>query len=187
MAVRDIVIAPHPTLRVKCEPVVEYSRDLHTLLDDMHESMVVNNGIGLAAPQVGIPLQVAIIDISSDYIEQPAISPISGVSAAEHVHEQRLELINPKIVSTTKKVSSEEGCLSIPDYRETISRFYSISVEACDRHGRKFSFSANELLAFAVQHEVDHLHGVLFVDHLSRLKKTLFRKWAIKNLGTADL
>jgi peptide deformylase len=187
MAIRDIVIAPHPTLRVRCEPVVQYSQDLHTLLDDMYDSMVANNGIGLAAPQVGVPLQVAIIDISSDYIEQPNISATSDSPATQHIHAQRLELINPQIVSSTKKTPSEEGCLSIPDYRDTISRFYSVSVHAFDRHGRPFSFVANELLAFAVQHEVDHLNGILFVDHLSRLKKTLFRKWATKNLGSADI
>jgi len=187
MALRDIVIVPNPILRTPCEPVVDYSRELHTLLDDMYESMLANNGIGLAAPQIGITLQVAIIDISSDYIEQPNISSGVSIPAGEHLHGKRLELINPRILSNQKKVSSEEGCLSIPEYRDTISRSFSVTVEACDRHGRPFSFSAHELLAFAVQHEIDHLHGVLFVDHLSRLKKTFFRKWAIKNLGSANI
>lgn len=188
MALRDIVIVPNPILRSPCEPVVEYSKELHTLLDDMYESMLANNGIGLAAPQIGVLQQVAIIDIASDYIEQPTISSSSDLTPKEqHIHEKRLEIINPRIVSTQKKVSSEEGCLSIPDYRDTVSRFFSVTVDAFDRHGRPFSFSAHELLAFAVQHEVDHLHGILFVDHLSRLKKTLFRKWAIKNLGSANI
>jgi peptide deformylase len=187
MALRNIVTVPNTILRSLCAPVEEYSENLHTLLDDMYESMVVNNGIGLAAPQVGVTQQVAIIDISSDYIEQPSISSASATPKEQHVHEKRLELINPRIVSTAKKVSSEEGCLSIPNYRETISRFLTITVDAFDRHGRPFSFSANELLAFAVQHEVDHLNGILFVDHLSRLKKTLFRKWAIKNIGSTEI
>lgn len=187
MAVRDIVTAPAPVLRAQCEPVSAFASELHSLLDDMYESMLAYNGIGLAAPQVGIPQQVAIIDISSDYIEQPAISSASTPVKEHHVHQQRLELINPRIVQTLQEVSSEEGCLSIPDYRDTIKRFYTVAVEAFDRHGRPFSFTANELLAFAVQHEVDHLHGVLFVDHLSRLKKALFKKWAAKNLGSAEI
>jgi peptide deformylase len=187
MAPRDIVIVPDPILRSPCEPVVEYSKELHTLLDDMYESMVANNGIGLAAPQVGVAQQVAIIDLSSDYIEQPSISSGASIPKEQHLHGKRLELINPRIMSSQKKVSSDEGCLSIPDYRDSVSRFFSITVDAFDRHGRPFSFSAQELLAFAVQHEVDHLHGVLFIDHLSRLKKTYFRKWAVKNLGSADI
>jgi len=187
MAVRDIVIAPHPTLRSPAAPVERYSKDLHTLLDDMYESMVANNGIGLAAPQVGISQQVAIIDLSSDYIETPIITSRGGSPGEQHLYEKRLELINPLVVVGSKKVSSEEGCLSIPDYRDTISRSAEVNVEAFDRHGREFAFSATELLAFAVQHEVDHLGGILFTDHLSRLKKNLFRKWAIKNLGTADI
>jgi peptide deformylase len=85
------------------------------------------------------------------------------------------------------KVSSDEGCLSIPEYRDSISRFETVTVEAHDRHGRPFSLKAAELLAFAVQHEVDHLNGVLFTDHLSRLKKTLFKKWAQKNLGASEI
>jgi peptide deformylase len=186
MALRDIVIVPDPILRAQCEPVADYSKELHRLLDDMYESMIANNGIGLAAPQISISQQVAIIDVSSDYIEHPSISSGASVPKEEHLHGKCLELINPRIVSSQKKVSSDEGCLSIPDYRDTVSRFFSVTVEAFDRHGRPFSFSAHELLAFAVQHEIDHLHGILFVDHLSRLKKTYFRKWAIKNLGSAD-
>lgn len=187
MAIRDIIVAPHPVLRTKCDPILHFTKDLHILLDDMYESMVAYNGIGLAAPQIGVPQQIAIIDIGSEYIEQPDILSSSAQSASQHMHNQRLELINPKIITTDRKTSSEEGCLSIPEYRDTISRFDTITVDAFDRHGRAFSFRANELLAFAVQHEVDHLNGVLFTDHLSRLKKTLFRKWATKNLGLAEI
>ena len=188
MAILDIVTAPNQLLRTPCEPITKFAKQLHTLLDDMYESMVANNGIGLAAPQVGILQQVAIIDISSDYIDQPKIiSEQEEDPSVSHTHQSRLELINPKITSAVKKVSSDEGCLSIPDYRDTISRSEKITVDAFDRHGRPFSFEATELLAFAVQHEVDHLNGILFVDHLSRLKKTLFKKWAIKNLGSGEI
>jgi peptide deformylase len=187
MALLDIVTAPNQLLRTPCESITKFAKQLHTLLDDMYESMVANNGIGLAAPQVGVLQQVAIIDISSDYIDQPKIISEQEDPPISHTHQGRLELINPKILSAVKKVSSDEGCLSIPDYRDTISRSEMITVAAFDRHGRPFSFEATELLAFAVQHEVDHLNGILFVDHLSRLKKTLFKKWAIKNLGSGEI
>lgn len=184
MTVLEIVTIPSEILRAPCADVTVFDAALHGFLDDMYESMVANNGIGLAAPQVAVSKRVAIVDISSDYIEQPAISSQASVPPQEHTHKQRLELINPRIISGTDKVPSDEGCLSIPDYRDSISRSYSVTVEALDRHGRPFSFEAEELLSFAVQHEIDHLNGILFTDHLSRLKKTLFKKWLIKNLGT---
>lgn len=187
MTIRDIITVPNELLRAPCADVSDFGASLHSLLDDMYESMVVNNGIGLAAPQVAVNQKVAIIDISSDYIAQPVISSHAGVEAREHTFKKRLELINPRIISGTKKVSSEEGCLSIPDYRDSVPRMYAITIEASDRLGRPFSLSAEELISFAIQHEVDHLHGVLFTDHLSRLKKTLFKKWLIKNVGVDSI
>lgn len=187
MALLEIKIAPDPILRTPTQPVTDFGAALHSFLDDMYETMVAANGIGLAAPQVGVAQQVAIIDISGDYIPQPMITAAPNVAAADHTHKGRLELINPTITSGSKRVSSDEGCLSIPDFRDSIPRFDLVSVTAHDRHGRPFSLSAEELLAYAIQHEVDHLNGILFVDHLSRLKKTFFKKWAIKNLGSADV
>lgn len=187
MALLEIKIAPDPVLRSPTQPVTTFDAGLHTLLDDMFETMVANNGIGLAAPQVGVLKQIAIIDISGDYVAQPSITPAPNVPPVDHTHKQRLELINPTITSGVNRVTSEEGCLSIPDFRDSIPRFDVVSVTAHDRLGRQFSLSAEELLAYAIQHEVDHLNGVLFVDHLSRLKKTFFKKWAIKNLGSADV
>jgi peptide deformylase len=184
MALLDIVTVPDPVLRAPCVEVSDFGARLHTLLDNMFDSMLANNGIGLAAPQVAISEKIAIIDISSDYIQQPTITSHSNVASAQHIHQQRLELINPRIVSRTDQVPSEEGCLSIPDYRDTIKRAYTVSVEAQDRHGRAFSATVEDLLAFAIQHEVDHLNGILFVDHLSRLKKNLFKRWLVKNFGT---
>jgi len=187
MPVLEIKIAPHPVLREKTSEVAVFDTKLHTLLDDMFETMLAANGIGLAAPQIGISQQIAIIDVSGDYVERPLITSGTDIAPEQHLHKERLELINPEIVNGGAKVSSEEGCLSIPDYRDSISRHESVTVKARDRHGRPFQLSATELLAFAIQHEVDHLNGILFVDHLSRLKKTFFRKWAVKNLGSADL
>jgi peptide deformylase len=187
MALLQIRIAPDPALRSPTEAVTSFDATLHTFLDDMFETMLANNGIGLAAPQVGVLTQVAIIDVSSEYIERPTITTSLSIAAVEHLYKERLELINPIITEGVNKVSSDEGCLSIPEYRDSISRFETVTVQAHDRHGRAFTLKATELLAFAVQHEVDHLNGVLFTDHLSRLKKTLFRKWAQKNLGTSEI
>lgn len=148
----------------------------------MYETMVRNDGLGLAAPQVGQSERIAIIDLTLEYMSRPQISSKSGHSPEAHVHEGRLELINPAIVGKAQRlVPSEEGCLSVPSFRDTIKRHDTVTVEAVDRHGRAFTVEAGELLAFALQHEIDHLNGVLFVDHLSRLKKVLFRKWCIKN------
>lgn len=187
MALLDLKIAPHPVLREKAAEVSSFDRSLHQFLDDMFETMLAHNGIGLAAPQVGVSKRVAIIDVSGDYIQPPSVEPAANAAPSDHIYNGRLELINPELISGDTKVSSEEGCLSIPEYRDTIIRHHNVTVKAHDRLGRAFSLSAVELLAFAIQHEVDHLHGVLFVDHLSRLKKTFFRKWAIKHLGNSEI
>jgi len=187
MAILDIKIAPHVALRSPTASVSEFGVTLHGFLDDMFDTMLANNGIGLAAPQVGVLDRVAIIDLSGDYMPQPDIRSAVGTAPAEHIFNGRLELINPEIVQSESRVTSEEGCLSIPEYRDSIHRFNQVVVKAHDRNGREFTASAHELLAFAIQHEVDHLNGVLFVDHLSRLKKSLFRKWALKNLGVVDI
>jgi peptide deformylase len=187
MALREIIIAPNPVLRAPCVAVSDFNGELHTLLDDMYESMLANNGIGLAAPQIGLSKAVAVIDLSTGSTEPPSIKSLADIAPLDHTHKERLELINPKIVNSATKVSSEEGCLSIPDYRETITRFETVTVEALDRRGRPFSLTAVDFLAFAIQHEVDHLNGVLFTDHLSRLKRTFFRKWAIRNLGSGEI
>lgn len=168
MAVREIVTYPAPILRQKTALVTEFNSALHTLLDDMQQTMYVARGIGLAAPQVGVGLRVAVIDTSEDKSEY-------------------LELINPQIIAREGEISSEEGCLSIPDYRETISRFAKITVRALDRKGQEFEFTSEELLGICAQHEIDHLDGVLFIDHMSRLKRGLFNKWLKKNGGVSSL
>ena len=187
MVLRDIIIAPNPLLRTPCDEIATFDQTLHDLLDDMYDSMVANNGIGLAAPQIGIVIRVAIIDLSTNSTEEPVIKSLCNKSPHAHIYQQRLELINPKIISGKNKVSSEEGCLSIPDYRDSITRYETVTVEALDRGGNAYSLTGVDLLAFAIQHEVDHLNGILFIDHLSRLKKTFFRKWALKNLAPGEI
>lgn len=183
MALLDLVLVPNPILREQCEEITAFDGQLHTMLDDMFETMVYHNGVGLAAPQVGSNKSVTVIDIAGDYIQKPVITTPGGDSEDIYVRNNRLELINPIVELGSQKVSSDEGCLSIPDYRETIRRSYSIKVTAQDRLGQRFELEAEDFLAFVIQHEVDHLNGILFTDHLSRLKKTLFRKWCMKHIG----
>lgn len=163
MAKREVRIFPDPVLREKCSDVDHFGGELAQLLDDMRETMYQEHGIGLAAPQVGETIRVTVVDVSEDGSEC-------------------IELINPTIISSDGKVSSEEGCLSIPDYRDTVTRNATISVEAYDREGTKFQLDATELLSICIQHEIDHLDGVLFVDRLSRLKRDIFKRWMKKQL-----
>lgn len=181
MAILDLKIIPDPILRVVTTDVGTFDAKLHRFLDDMYETMVSSNGIGLAAPQVGSSQRIAIMDLSLEGVPPPKITSLSDRDPATHIHNQRLEMINAKLVSSGSSVSSDEGCLSIPDYRDSIKRFETVTITSHDRHGNLFQVEAEELTAFCIQHEMDHLDGVLFVDHLSRLKKQLFRRWCTKN------
>lgn len=158
MTILDIRTFPDPVLREKTQVVTDFGDSLKKLLDDMFETMRHAHGIGLAAPQVGVLQQVAVIDISED-------------------QNERIDLVNPQIVEGNGKVSSEEGCLSIPEYRDSIKRRSEVVVRAQDSQGNPFELHADGLLAICLQHEIDHLNGVLFIDHLSRLKRELFRRW----------
>ncbi|MCB0330085.1 MAG: peptide deformylase [Bdellovibrionales bacterium] len=159
MTTLDIKIYPDEVLRQKTELVTEFSKELHQFLDNMAETMYSANGVGLAAPQVGVLQRITVIDVSEE-------------------GNDLMEFINPQIIAREGKVPSEEGCLSIPDFRDKIFRAETVTVEAVNRHGEPFSVEADELLAICLQHEIDHLEGVLFIDHLTRLKKDMFkRKW----------
>jgi peptide deformylase len=133
----------------------------------MFLTMYAHGGIGLAASQIGILERVAVVDISPD-------------------QSQKLVLINPEITERLGSVSSEEGCLSIPEYRDTIKRSERIQVSAQDIEGNPQLISADGMLAICIQHEVDHLNGTLFVDHLSRLKREFFKRW-LKKQGIAQV
>lgn len=149
---------PDPILRRPTDPVKQFDQQLAKLLDQMKETMYRANGIGLAAPQIGDTRRICVVDVSED-------------------GQQPLEFINPRIVTRAGKIDSEEGCLSIPEYRATIKRSTQVTVEAQDRQGEQLTLEAEGLLAICLQHEIDHLEGVLFVDHLSRLKRELFKRW----------
>jgi len=149
-----------PVLETPCAKITEFGTEkLKKLVADMFETMWANKGVGLAAPQVGELLQVTVIDTSGG--ENP---------------DERLVLINPEIVSLEGQQLGEEGCLSIPGFREDVRRAMTAKVQAYDVDGNKFEVTGEELLARAFQHEIDHLHGILFLKHLSPLKRDLIRR-----------
>ncbi len=162
MASREIRIYPDPVLRNKTDRVEKIDSSLDRLIEDMVATMHAAPGVGLAANQVGVALQLAVIDLSSRENE-------------EHRHPL-LIIINPEILSMDGSITEEEGCLSIPDYAEKVKRAARVKVRAQDRMGKFFEVEAEGLLAKALQHEIDHLNGLLFVDHLSPLKKNIFKR-----------
>lgn len=180
MALLDLKFFPDQVLRSPTGQVVSFDHELHSFLDNMRETMESENGIGLAAPQVGVLKKIAVIDLSVETLIEPTIESLSSRLPQSHIHDGCLELLNPTIIAGEKKVSSEEGCLSIPDFRDSVMRHVGVTVEAVDRHGYAFRLTASKLLAYCIQHEVDHLNGVLFIDHLSPLKKHFFKKWCKK-------
>jgi peptide deformylase len=152
----EIVKYPDPVLNKVGEPVTVFDEELKTLVDEMFESMYVAHGIGLAAPQIGLSKRITVIDVS--FKKNP---------------EDKLVLINPEIVEREGKQFEEEGCLSLPDIREKVTRAAKVTVRAQNAEGEWFEVEGEELLSRALQHEIDHLDGVLFLDRLSRLKRDL--------------
>jgi peptide deformylase len=155
MAVRPILILPDPRLRLVSEPVKAIDGEVQKLLEDMFETMYDAPGIGLAAIQVGVPKRVITADLAKK--EEP---------------RQPQVFINPEIVSRSEDLSIyEEGCLSIPEIHEDVERPAQVRVRYLDRDGKPHEVDAEGLLATCLQHEIDHLNGVLFIDHLSKLKR----------------
>jgi peptide deformylase len=148
LAIRKIVIYPAEVLEKKCRPVVKFDRKLVKLLDDMYDTMIEYDGVGLAAPQIGIDERVAIVDIDDE----------SGT----------IEMINPRIINNSGEQTGPEGCLSFPDLFGEVTRPNYVKIEAFDRKGKKYTLEAKEFLARAIQHEMDHLDGVLFTSKVSR-------------------
>jgi len=162
MALREIRTYPDPVLRKKTSRVEQIDSSLDRLIEDMVETMHAAPGVGLAANQVGAPLQLAVIDLSSREDEEE--------------RHPLLVIINPEILTMEGSVIEEEGCLSIPDYAEKVKRAARVKVRAQDRTGKQFELEAEGLMAKALQHEIDHLNGLLFVDRLSPLKKSFFKR-----------
>lgn len=161
MAIREIITAPDPRLRVVSKPVERVDDDLRALMDDMLETMYAAPGIGLAAIQIGEPLRVIVMDLAGEG-EPP---------------EPRF-FVNPEIIEPAEETSIyQEGCLSVPEFYEDVERPAACRVRYLDYHGEPQELAAEGLLATCIQHEMDHLEGVLFIDRLSRLKRdTILRK-----------
>ncbi|HEX4022594.1 MAG TPA: peptide deformylase [Acidobacteriaceae bacterium] len=151
-----IVKYPDPVLQRPAEPVMEFDNKLRQLVDDMFASMHEAEGIGLAAPQIGISKRLTVIDLS--FQKNP---------------EDKIVLINPQVILAEGKQHEEEGCLSLPDIRDKVTRAARVKVQAQDAHGKTFEVEGTELLARALQHEIDHLDGILFIYRISRLKRDL--------------
>src|ERR1700712_3245637 len=147
---------PDPLLARKADPVTVFDKELAKLTDDMFQSMYAAEGIGLAAPQIGLSKRLFIVDTSLGKNQ-----------------DEKLVLINPEIIEREGKQVEEEGCLSLPEIREKVQRAAKVKVRAQDVTGTWFETEGEELLARAMQHEIDHLDGILFIDRLSRLKRDL--------------
>lgn len=159
MALLDIVIHPDPLLREVCNPVENVDDELRTLLNNMAQTMYSAPGIGLAGPQVASLKRIIVVDVG----EEPEYGQVGRL----------YKLINPEIIKAEGETYSEEGCLSIPEIRETVRRAENVIVKAIDEDGEELTIEASGLLSICLQHEIDHLNGVLFIDHLSRLKRHL--------------
>ena len=156
MSILDIRVLGDPILREDTTPVDEITDEIRTLAEDMFETMELAKGIGLAAPQVGRSERMAVIDVD----------------------DQRFVIINPEVVFTEGKAKAEEGCLSIPDVYGDVERPAKVRVKATGLDGQPFEIEASELLGRCLQHEIDHLHGKLFIDYLSVLKRrSALVKW----------
>jgi peptide deformylase len=159
-----------PVLEAPSAPITDFDTpELHKLLDDMFESMYAAKGVGLAAPQIGISKRIAVVDLSVS--EDP---------------EQKLVLINPEIIHREGTQTSEEGCLSIPGFREQVARPMKVTVRAQDVKGETFEKTGEDLLARAFAHEIDHLHGRLYITHVSALKRDLIRRKIRKLVKSGD-
>ncbi|HZT33644.1 MAG TPA: peptide deformylase [Bryobacteraceae bacterium] len=166
--VYPIVKYGDPVLEREAETVTDFDDpELHKLLEDMFESMYAAKGVGLAAPQIGIARKIAVIDCSN------------GQNPAE-----KLVLINPQVVKVEGKQVGEEGCLSIPGFREQVKRGKRVTVRAQNAKGEPFEMTGEDLLARAFQHETDHLYGRLYISHISALKRDLIRR-KVKKLARA--
>jgi len=159
MAIKKIITFPNPVLREKAKKITVFDDELKRLAADMGETMYDAPGVGLAANQIGIARQIIVVDISREENEKKYIA-----------------LVNPVISDGEGSETGEEGCLSVLEFESKVKRFKKIHVTALDLEGKEMNFDAEDRFARIIQHEVDHLHGKLFIDHISRLKLTLYKK-----------
>jgi peptide deformylase len=157
--VYPIVKFGDPVLEKKAAPVTDFNEELRKLVDDMFESMYAAHGVGLAAPQIGISKRIAVIDVT--FKEDP---------------DAKVVLVNPEIIHTEGRQTSNEGCLSIPEFREKVTRPMKVKVRAQNAEGKTIEVEGEELLARALLHETDHLNGKLYISHVSALKRDLIKR-----------
>lgn len=157
--VREILIWPDPVLKKKASTVAQVDDSIRSLVNDMFETMYAADGVGLAAPQIGVLKQVIVLDTTP---RQPESKPVA--------------MINPQILTQEGSTRTSEGCLSIPGEAEEVDRAAKVTVKFLDVDGQEQTLEADGLLAVAIQHETDHLHGTMFVDYLSPLKRELIKK-----------
>jgi peptide deformylase len=158
MAILSVLRFPDEKLRTKAQPVTEVNDEIRSIISDMFETMYAENGVGLAATQVDIHQRIVVIDVSENK-EQPYV------------------LINPEIIrKSDDTIINEEGCLSVPGCYAKVDRNVDVTVKALDENGKEFTLDGEELLAICIQHELDHLNGILFVDYLSPLKRQRIKK-----------
>jgi peptide deformylase len=180
MAIREILEVPDPRLKTVSTPVESFGEDLKTLVVDMFETMYAANGIGLAAIQVGVPLRVLVIDLQP---EDEDAEPEECTEHGGHSHTHRplkkepRVFVNPQILDPAEEFNTyQEGCLSVPDIYADVDRPKACRVRWQDLDGNVHEEEMEGLLATCIQHEMDHLEGILFIDHLSRLKRTMALK-----------
>ncbi len=169
MAIRRIVEYPEPILRVKAQDVEEFDEELKILIEDMAQTMYDAPGVGLAAPQVAESLQVIVVDTTVPGEEQ-----------------QYMALVNPRIIDRSDSQIDEEGCLSVPDLTAKVERYKKITVRYRREDGSEHELTTEDRFAVVLQHEIDHLNGILFIDHLSPLKRNLYKKKRKKMLAEQE-
>jgi peptide deformylase len=185
MSIREIIRVPNPFLKIVAKPVNIINNSILGLLDDMLETMYNANGIGLAATQISENKRVIVMDCGKVDFNQDDMTEEEYNDKIKNIEPQPIKMINPKIIHLSSNLTErEEGCLSIPGYNAQVKRPNTIKVNYIDENKNDITLEADGLLATCIQHEVDHLNGVLFIDHISRLKREIILRKAIKEFTT---
>ncbi len=193
MGVLEILKYPDPFLKTLAAPVESVDDSIRMLIDDMFETMYRYRGIGLAAVQVGVDKRIIVIDVPEiDLDEDLDAAPVTSFDEPDESDEPAertrfvLSLVNPEIVESEGKLVYEEGCLSVPGVNADVQRAAHVKVVALDRDGSRVEMEAEGLLAIAIQHEIDHLDGILFIDRLSRLKREFVKRRLKKQIEAQE-
>jgi len=172
VSIRKIVTVPNPVLREKAKPVRKITPAIETLIDDMIETMREAPGVGLAAPQVGVGMQVIVVEYAEGRENADAEPDADEDTEPAPKPKKLYAIINPEITRQSKETElGNEGCLSIPDYMGEVERYNTVTVKGLDRHGKSFKLKAKGWMARIFQHEIDHINGVLFIDRTDKVWK----------------